>query len=119
MNTIIINGQRIQVSGKSISITNDSVLVDGQPVKNDLSGIVQVVFEGDLGTLFSSSNVIVNGNVHRDIIADGSVSCSYVGKNIDAGGSVSCGDVKGNVTAGGAVKCKNVYGNVKGGGNPQ
>ena len=116
-NTIIINGQRIETSGGSISITGGSIYVGGQKVKGELSGIVEIKFEGDLASLQSDASVTVHGNVQGEVKATGSVNCGTVWKNVDAGGSVQCGNVKGDLDAGGSVKCGNVQGNIDAGGS--
>ncbi|ALS22117.1 hypothetical protein [Paenibacillus naphthalenovorans] len=106
MNTIIINGQRFNTSGNNISVTNNQVIVDGKVVQGNLSGIVEVKFEGDLASLKCNGSATVNGNVFGSVNAGGSVDCGDVGKNIDAGGSVTCGFVGGNIDAGGSVRYK-------------
>lgn len=104
MNTIVINGKRIAVSGNNITVINDQVLVDGKVVETGLSGIVEVKFEGDLANLRCSGSATVNGEVKGNVEAGGSIKCSNVGKSVDAGGSVSCGNVGGDIDAGGSVK---------------
>lgn len=117
MNTIIINGQRIQTSGNNISVIGDSVFVDGQKVQGELSGIVEVQFVGDVASVQSDSSVTVKGNVQGSVRANGSVTCGNVGTSVDAGGSINCDDVKGNVSAGGSVNCDEVHGSVRAGGS--
>lgn len=85
MNTIIINGRQISVTGRNISVINDKVIVDGVIVEEGLSGHVEISFVGDLATLKTNGSATIEGNVMG---------------NVDAGGSVNCGDVKGSVDAG-------------------
>lgn len=106
MNTIIINGVKIQTDGKSISIQGDKVFVDGKVVKDGLSGIVKVEFKGDLASLQSDSSVVVHGNVQGDVDAGGSIECGDVGGSVDAGGSVRSSKVGGNIDAGGSVSIR-------------
>ena len=88
MNTIIINGNKIQVAGNNISVNNDSVYVDWKLVQGGLQGIVKLEFKGDLVQLKSSASVTVNGDVKGNVDAGGSVSCGHIGGSVDAGSSV-------------------------------
>lgn len=106
MNTIIVNGQRFQVSGKNIVVSNGSIIVDGNIVQNGLSGIVEIKFEGDLANLKADGSVRVNGSVSGNVDAGGSVKCSNVNGDVDAGGSVDCGNIQGDISAGGSVRYK-------------
>lgn len=69
MNKITINGKAFNVSGKNISVNNNSIIVDGVLVQSDLSGIVEVKFEGDLANI-KSHNLKVSDGVNR-LIDDG------------------------------------------------
>lgn len=105
MNTIIINGQKIQTNGKNISVINDTIYVDGVTIQSNLSGIVEVKFEGDLASLKCNGSASINGNVKGDVDVGGSLKCCDVSGNLDVGGSVQCGKVGGDIDAGGSVKC--------------
>ena len=117
MNTIIINGKKTVVSGNSITVSGNSIYVDGKLIEENLSGIVEVKFEGELAELKSESSVTVNGNVHGNVKASGSISCNNVTGNVSASGSVSCNDVNNDVFASGNVSCNSIKGNVTAGGN--
>jgi hypothetical protein len=95
MNQITINGKTYKVKGKNISVNNNSIIVDGVLVQSDLSGIVEVKFEGDLANI-ESHNLKVKGNVAGDIDAH----------------NVECGDVGGNVKAHN-IECKTINGDAK------
>jgi hypothetical protein len=116
-NTIIINGQKIQTIGSNIEINGENILVDGQVVKNGLAGTVKIQFEGDIASIKSDTSVTVNGNVHGNVDAGGSIICQQVGRDVDAGGSVTCTDIQGDVDAGGSVTCGEIHGNVHAGGS--
>ena len=105
MNTIIINGTKIQTSGNNISVINNSVYVDGKVIQTKLSGIVEIKFEGDLASLNCNGSASINGNIKGDVDVGGSLDCGDIGGNIDVGGSVRCGKVSGDIDAGGSVKC--------------
>ncbi|MGG1659557.1 hypothetical protein [Brevibacillus sp. NRS-1366] len=103
MNTITINGQSIQVSGRNISIVNNSVIVDGVVVQSGLSGIVKVEFTGDLASLQTSGDASIQGNINGDVSASGDVKCGDVGGDVRASGDINCGHVNGSVKASGDV----------------
>lgn len=102
MNTITVNGKTYEAEGKDISVINGVVMVDGKPIGEKVSGVVEIKFDGDLASLRS----------------DAAVTCKNVKGNVDAGGSVTAlGDVGGNIDAGGSVSCSVANGQIKGGGS--
>lgn len=106
MNTIVINGKTIQASGRNISVINNSVIVDGVVVESGLSGIVKVEFQGDLASLQSSGDAVVNGNVSGNVTVSGDLKCGDINGDVKASGDIRCGQVSGNVRASGDVICK-------------
>lgn len=99
---ITINGK--QYFGKSVSVTNGEVIVDGKRVTDHgaKNGVMTIkVIDGEVG----------------NIVCDGSVNCDNIAGSVRAGGSVNCDDVGGDVTAGGSVNCDDVGGNVHAGGS--
>jgi hypothetical protein len=108
MNRIIINGISQEVSGKNISV---QIVVDGKVVAQNLSGDINLKFEGDLANLDCTS-VTVNGNVNGtldctsatisgDVTGDvdcTSINCGNITGNVD-GTTVTCGDIGGDVDA--------------------
>jgi hypothetical protein len=118
MNKIIVNGKSYTVSGSNISIVNGTIRVNGQTIEENLSGIVEVRFEGDLARLeVNHGNAVIKGDVHGSVNAGGDVTCHNVEGNVEAGGDVKCVNVKRNVEAGGDVKCENVEGDIDAGGD--
>ena len=100
MATIVIDGRSF--SGRSVSIINGKVTIDGVVQDGSLSGIVEVrIIEGVL----------------QELSCDASVNCSEVRGNVRASGSVNCGDISGSVNAGGSVNCGSVGGGVNAGGS--
>ena len=93
MNTIIVNGKRIQCSGSNVSIINGRVIVDGKEIANEESREVYVTIEGDVNKIDCSGSVTVKGNVKGDIDASGSIRCGNVSGSVDASGSVRCGKI--------------------------
>ena len=112
MSSININGKTYQ--GKSVSIINGRVKIDGREQEGDtLIGVVKVEIIGDPASIDCDSPVIVHGNVKGNVVADGPVTCGNVEGDVDADGPCTCGDVKGNVTADGPCTCGNVGGDVE------
>jgi len=99
MNTIIINGTKIQTSGKSIS-------VDGNLIVDNLKGTVDIKFEGDLASLKCQGSAIIYGNIKGNVDVGSSLNCKDIIGNVDAGGSIKCGSVSGDIDAGGSVSIK-------------
>jgi hypothetical protein len=105
-NTIIINGQKHVVSGSNISIGNNVIMVDGVVVQGDLSGIVEVKFEGDLANVTAGSSITVNGNIHGDADAGSHIRCNDIGGDADAGSHITARDIKGDADAGSHISCR-------------
>ena len=102
---VIVNGVRIETNGSSnISVSNGTVYVGGEMVKDGLSGIVKVEFIGDLASLKADGSVDVQGSVKGNVDCGGSCNCGDVDGSVDSGGSTNCGNVKGDVDAGGSVR---------------
>lgn len=52
MNTIVVNGKRMQVEGNSISINGNKIFVDGKELNcEELKNEVTIKWEGDLASL--------------------------------------------------------------------
>ena len=106
MNTIIINGTKIQTSGKSISVNDNSIYVDGNLIVDNLKGTVDIKFEGDLASLKCQGSATIYGNIKGNVDIGGSLNCKDIIGNVDAGGSIKCGNVSGDIDAGGSVSIK-------------
>ena len=105
INSIIINGEEITLtgSGSSIVINNGKIIVDGKVIRSELASKVEVTVNGDVNSLDCSGSVTVHGNVGS---IDCGNSCTVNGNvhgDIDAGNSVTCGNVAGNIDAGNNV----------------
>jgi hypothetical protein len=102
MATIIIDGRTF--SGRSVSIINSKVTIDGVVQDGSLSGVVEIrITEGVLQEL--NCDAAVNcGEVRGNVRAGGSVNCDNVGGSVNASGSVNCGNVGGGVNAGGSAR---------------
>lgn len=107
MNSITINGVRIEVQGSasSISIRNGNVTISGNVVKTGLSGEVRVVWDGPLASLECDGSAVIHGTVAGSINAGSGVTVTGdVHGNVKTGYSVSCQKVGGSIQAGGSVK---------------
>lgn len=109
---IVVNGK--VYDGGSVSVINNTVIVDGVVVDGPAKQKVQIIIQpgGALNLVKSDLDVFVSGNVNGNVEAVGSVTCSNVTGSVKAGGSVNCDDVDGDVSAGGSVNCDDVGGNV-------
>lgn len=103
MNSVTINGRKI-IGGRSISVVNSTVIVDGKKVDvgEVKNGILEVHVTGLIENLEADGSVTCE-NVSGTVQAGGSVHCDSVGGNVQAGGSVHCDDVGGSIMAGGSV----------------
>lgn len=107
MAKITINGEVFQIEGSaSISINNNSISVGGNKIKDGLSDIVEIKWEGPVADVDSNASISITGDVTGDVDAGGSVKCGNVGGDVDAGGSISCGNVSGDVDAGGSISMR-------------
>jgi hypothetical protein len=119
MATISVNGNVFTVpDGASVTINNGSITVGGRTVGSNLTGIVEVRWEGPAADIKSDANLTVKGHVGGKVDVDGNVSVSGdVLGDVEAGGNVSCGSVSKNIRAGGNIACGSVGGDAKAGGN--
>lgn len=99
MRSITINGKRINVAGRNVSIRNDRVIVDGKDVTPD-SREIHIHVDGDVERL--------EADVAHSIEVSGAAGCV-----VTQSGDVDCGEVKGNVsTMSGDIDCEAVDGDV-------
>ena len=99
MNSITINGVRIEVQGSASNISIRSV------VKTGLSGEVRVVWDGPLASLDCDGSAVIHGTVAGSINAGSGVTVTGdVHGNVKTGYSVLCQKVGGSIQAGGSVK---------------
>ena len=106
MNTIIVNGKKIECSGNAVIVNNGTVTVDGKVISEDSSREINVTINGDITDIECAGNVTVNGTVKGDIDCNG--MCDIKGDvegDVSASGSVSCENVKGDICAAGSVSC--------------
>lgn len=114
MAQIVINNKT--VIGKSISILNNRVIVDGKSVELEESKVINISVEGDVENLSVDvcETVKVTGNVKKLSTVSGDVDCGHVEGNVETtSGEVICGDVNGSVkTMSGDVVASVVKGSV-------
>lgn len=95
-NRVVIDGKSF--SGRSVSIINGKVIVDGieQP-----------------GSLIGDINVTAEGNIDKLENASGSIKANNVNTISTQSGNITCGDVNGSVsTMSGDVRCNSIGGSV-------
>jgi len=99
--TILVIGDR-EYKGKTLSIMNKKLYVDGVVVEE---GIATIIVKGDAVAVKSDGSVAVVGNVKGDVEAGESVRCGNVEGDVMAN-NVDCGNVKGGIQVGKEVNCK-------------
>lgn len=109
MNTIKINGESFKVDGKNIIVGRNSIQVNGDVIKDNLSGTIKIEFEGDLANL-DCTTAVVNGNVHGDVDGTTITVNGNVSGDLD-GTTIKCGDVGGDVDAT-TITCRKIKGDV-------
>lgn len=99
-NIITINGKWVRVPSGNITVINDQIFVDGEPIDIPESpdGIVEIRVEGDLLSVHSDVAVTCH-DVHGDVKAGSAVNCQNVEGNVQAGSVVNCDRVNGSVSA--------------------
>lgn len=113
MNTMIINGKRIQVEGNNVSINGNKIFVDGKEVNcEELKGEVTIKWEGDLANL-ECHNAKIKGNIQGDVDSHNIDITGNVGGNIDSHNVEMRGDVQGDVKGHNIDVSGNVYGQKK------
>lgn len=119
MGHVNINGKSYNIpDGKSISVVDNRLYVDGVPYGESLpSPRVEIVWTGPLASLSVDNGSVECGAVEGDVRAKGSVNSGKVNGSVIAGGSVKCDDVAGDVKAGGSISCGNVGGQASAGGS--
>lgn len=117
--------------GKSLTINNSCIIIDGNDVTPQLKNI-SISIEGNIEKIdVDACNYInVSGSVHTITNGSGDINCGNITGNVKtASGDIECGDVAGdiNVTSGdvkvitakgkistvsGDITATNVYGNI-------
>ncbi len=114
-NMITINNS--SYNGKTISIVNGKVTIDGKEVNTGDSKEINISVSGNLEKLNVDycNKIEIAGNVTEVSSTSGNVSCGDVTSDIKTiSGDVDCGSVGGKVeTVSGDVMAENISGNVK------
>ena len=115
MATISLN--ETDYAGKSITIHNNRVYIDGVDHTPDAKEII-ITVTGDITTLAASSvvkEITITGNVDNISTASGSVRCGNIGTHVETvSGDVNCENISGDVkTISGNVNGTTISGNVK------
>jgi len=100
MNNIRINNTTI--SGKSITIKDGKVIVDGTEVNTGDSKTINIEVQGNLESLDADycHSISVTGHAGRIKTMAGDVNCGDVGGNVQTmSGDIKCGAVSGDVSS--------------------
>lgn len=100
--TVIINGVTIEgdFSGRSISVVNNEVIIDGKTIDLPDQKVINVEIRGDVEEVIGSTGQIrITGNVGKVRTSTGDVEVGgFVTGDINTStGDVRCGDVSGSV----------------------
>ena len=113
---VVINGSQINVSGRSISVVNGKVIVDGKDVTPD-DKVIRIEVQGNVETLDVDvcAAIHVTGAVRELVTASGDVRCADVlGGVRTTSGDVQCKEVRGAVeTVSGDVTASVIHGKVR------
>lgn len=96
--TVMINGQSF--SGKTVTVRDGRVFVDGNPQDMCLQGRILVHVYGNCQSVDSGAgDVSVSGSVLGNVTTSaGDIQCGRVGGNVSTkAGDVTCGPVAGTV----------------------
>lgn len=115
MSQIVINGR--VYNGRSISINNGKIIIDGDISVKEESKTINIYIEGNVEQLSvdACEKVMVNGFVNTLSTMSGDVECGNVNQSVSTqSGDVECENVGGNIsTQSGDIKAKNITGSVK------
>jgi hypothetical protein len=117
-NSVTINGKTYK-GGKSVSVVNGVVIVDGKRV-NEVEEGNRVVLQisGSIEKFLCDGDLEVEGDINAEEVVSGqSISCSNIKGSVFSKGSVTSSDIDGRVEAGGSVNCANIGGDVQAGGS--
>lgn len=98
MNTISVNGVTYS-GGRSVTITNDRVIVDGTDLTPDAKDI-HIEVSGNVENITADvcNSITINGSVGEVSTQSGDVKCDDVTGSVSVmSGDVRCGTVGGNV----------------------
>ena len=116
MATVIINGNRISVSGRGVTVVNGKVIVDGKDVTPDAKEI-RIEVHGDVEHIEvdACNKIQVTGSVRELTTSSGDVTCGDVHGDVrTTSGDVRCKEVRGSVeTVSGDVDAATIHGNVR------
>lgn len=109
-----INGK--SYAGRSVTVINGKVVIDGVDVTPDAKHI-DIIVDGDIDKLNVDmcDKLMVKGNVNTLASTSADVECGDVTGSINTvSGDIECGNVGGSVTTtSGDVKAENITGGVK------
>jgi hypothetical protein len=87
----------------NVTIRNGVVTVAGNVVAKDLTGIVEIKWDGPAALIRTDASVTCE-SVTGDVHAMGNVTANNVHGDVSAGGNIKCNNVEGTATAGGNIK---------------
>ncbi|MDR1144971.1 MAG: hypothetical protein LBK71_02400 [Verrucomicrobiales bacterium] len=119
MGTLIVNGVTYKVgSNASVSITNDTVIINNKIAGSIKGRNIKVTLNGKVKLLQATDgDIVVSGDVHGNVDAGGSVRAQAIHGSVDAGGSVQTKSIGGDADAGGSITATTIKGDADAGGS--
>lgn len=99
MGVIRING--VSYSGRSISINNGNITIDGKKAELKDEKVITIEVTGDIDKLSADEcqTITVSGSCGSVSTMSGDVECGNIGGSVSTmSGDVSCGGIGGNVS---------------------
>ncbi|MFQ3543457.1 hypothetical protein Q7A53_05175 [Halobacillus rhizosphaerae] len=99
--------------GNNISITNDTVFVDGVAVDDLDNKKTEITVICNVDSIMSEESIYIKGNVTGNVEAKNNVNCDDINGNVTAGNNVNCDDIDGDVKAERNINCDDISGNAQ------
>lgn len=96
-----INGRYINLTGQSVSITDNGIYVNGKPIEQfdeSKMPVLRIEITGNVESLTTENGeVTVNGRVGTVVSKNGNVNCQTVEGNVESkNGNVMCAKIMGD-----------------------
>jgi len=90
MNTIIVNGKKIEFSGNAIINIKRDIVEKNEYHDDDYKTIIEI--NGNIGNInCNNANIIINGNANKVLTRNGNIKCNNI-----KGGKVVCNSLTSN-----------------------
>ena len=86
MNILYVNGIKITCGDGNISVNNGAITIDGKKI--DVKKELDVTIVGNCNHVNICGNLIVKGNIGRDVDITGNLDCDEIKGNVDSTGNI-------------------------------